>query len=100
MIKTFFFIVKQDISKVWGKFKQNLPVCIRNFLIKDLSIFRFSNFSQYGYTREKNTIIIFLKECKTFQRFGESLIKIGPFVFEIFSYEICEYFGFVIFHGC
>ncbi len=68
--------------------------------MKDLSIFRVSNFSQYGYTRGKNMMIRFLKESKTFQRFKESLIKIGPFVFEIFSFEICEYFGFVIFQGC
>jgi hypothetical protein len=28
-----------------------------------------------------------------------SLIKIGPFVFEIFSFEICQYFGFLIFQN-
>jgi hypothetical protein len=29
----------------------------------------------------------------------ESLVKIGPFVFEIFSFEICQYFRYPIFHG-
>ena len=50
------FVVKRVISNVQAKFNQNRSVCIRDIHIWNFSIFRFSNFSKYGYTSGKKMI--------------------------------------------
>ena len=54
MIKLF-FLLKQDISKVWGRFNQNRTVFIRNILICN----GFLTFKNMAVQAEKNNKMFF-----------------------------------------